>query len=100
LPAAVDTLDELLVAVPRGTALRFDGRLGFHFYGADLCLAARERGLAAVAVDALCFHNSPHVGLPPAFEASGRVFAAKWAHRLPVATSCVMIGRDGRMTVV
>jgi hypothetical protein len=58
LPGLVETLDEILLAVPRDTSLRFDPALGFHFYGADLCLAARKRGLPSVAVDALCFHHS------------------------------------------
>jgi hypothetical protein len=94
LPAAVEALDELLLALPNPTPLRFDGRLGFHFYGADVCLEARRRGLAAAAVDALCFHHSRSVGLPPEFVASGRAFARKWADRLPVATSCAVV--DGR----
>jgi SAM-dependent methyltransferase len=97
LPAVVDTLDELLLAVPRGSGLRFDARLGFHFYGADLCLAGRQRGLAAVALDALCFHHSRGVGLPEAFFASGSVFAAKWRQALPLATPCVQIDSNGQL---
>jgi len=46
LPARAATLDELLLVVPRNTPLRFDPDLGFHLYGADLCLQAAERGLA------------------------------------------------------
>lgn len=99
LPAAVQTLDELLLAVPRGTPLRFDERLGFHLYGADVALQARQRGLAAVAVDAPCLHNSLAVDLPPEFVASAGHFAAKWAARLPVATPCVLIEGEGRMSV-
>jgi len=53
LPAAVDTLDELLLAVSRDLPIPFDPQLGFHLYGADLCLGARQEGLAAVALDAL-----------------------------------------------
>jgi SAM-dependent methyltransferase len=93
LPARVDTLDELLLAVPRQTPLRFDPALGFHFYGADLCLAARQRGLAATALDAPCFHNSRSVGLPAEFFASGAAFARKWSGALPVATSCALVDR-------
>jgi hypothetical protein len=58
-----------------------------------------QQGLAAVALDALCFHHSPHVGLPPEFAESGRLFAAKWSARLPLATPCVLIDRHGRMTL-
>ena len=43
LPARVSTLDELLLVVPRDTPLRFDPNVGFHLYGADLCLQAAER---------------------------------------------------------
>jgi hypothetical protein len=91
LPALIETLDEILLAVPKDTPLAFDPRLGFHFYGADLCLAARQRGLAAVAVDALCFHNGRNVDLTPDFYRSGAAFAAKWSPYLPVATSCAVV---------
>jgi hypothetical protein len=97
LPARVATLDELLLVVPRDTPLRFDPALWFHLYGADICLQASERGLAVVVIDALCHHNSRSVGLPEAFFASAEVFARKWAHRLPVATPCVVIDRDRRV---
>jgi SAM-dependent methyltransferase len=88
LPAAVETLDELALIVPAPTRLRFDSTLGFHLYGADLCLQAQAQGLRAVALDAPCLHNSLTVGLHAAFTASGRLLARKWRQRLPVATSC------------
>jgi SAM-dependent methyltransferase len=97
LPTSVETLDELLLAVPKETPLRFDPGLGFHLYGADLCLVARQRGLATVALDAVCLHNSPHVELPPVFDASARRLAARWEAQLPIATSCALIGRGGRL---
>ena len=95
LPAPAESLDELLaiLVLPKVTPLRLDPALGFHFYGADLCLQAREKGLAAVAVDALCFHNQRGVELPPDFESSGRAFAAKWSDRLPVKTTCAVVDR-------
>ena len=46
---------------------------------------------------ALCDHNSRSIGLPEAFFASAEVFARKWAQRLPVATPCVIIDRDGQV---
>jgi hypothetical protein len=95
LPARVATLDELLLVVRRDSPLRFDPALGFHLYGADICLQAAERGLAVVAIGALCHHNSRSIGLPAAFYRSAEVFAGKWSHRLPVATPCVIIGRGG-----
>ncbi len=100
LPAPVATLDELLLALPRGTPLRFDPSLGFHLYGADICLQARQHGLAVAALGALCHHNSRSVGLPPAFFPSARLFAGKWADRLPVATPCVLFSRDGQVSLL
>jgi SAM-dependent methyltransferase len=97
LPCPVATLDELLLVVPRGTPLRLDGSLGFHFYGADLCLAARARGLEAVALDALCFHNSRTVDVPDAFLTSARRFAQKWSAQLPIATPCALVDRAGQV---
>jgi SAM-dependent methyltransferase len=95
LPAVVETLDELLLAVPRGTPLSLDGRLGFHFYGADLCLEARGRGLNAVVLDALCFHHSQGTELGQDFWRSAEAFKVKWTHGLPLATSCVYIDSGG-----
>jgi hypothetical protein len=95
LPARVATLDELLLVVRRDSPLRLDPALGFHLYGADICLQAAERGLAVVALGALCHHNSRSIGLPAAFYRSAEVFARKWSHRLPVATPCVIIDRRG-----
>jgi glycosyltransferase involved in cell wall biosynthesis len=95
LPARVAALDELLLVVRRDSGLRFDPALEFHLYGADLCLQARERGMAVVALGALCHHNSRNVFLPRAFFSSAEVLARKWSHRLPVAAPCVVIERGG-----
>jgi hypothetical protein len=95
LPARVATLDELLLVVRRDSPLRFDPALGFHLYGADICLQAAECGLAVVAIGALCQHNSRSIGLPEAFCQSAAVFARKRSHRLPVVTPCVIIDRGG-----
>jgi hypothetical protein len=100
LPARVATLDELLLVVRRDTPLRFDPALGFHLYGADICLQVAERGLAVVAIEALCEHNSQNVGLPAAFFKSAQVFNRKWAHHLPVATPCVIFHRSGAVHVL
>jgi hypothetical protein len=98
LPAVTETLDEMLLAFPRGTPLRLDPALGFHFYGADVCLAALRLGLSAVAVDALCYHNTRSNGFAPDFAASAAAFARKWADQLPVVTPCVTVGADGKVS--
>ena len=100
LPARVSTLDELLLVVPRNTPLRFDPELGFHLYGADICLLAEEHGLAVIALDAACHHNTRTATLPKAFFQSADTFAGKWQHRLPVATSCVVIDQRKRVWVL
>jgi hypothetical protein len=100
LPAKVSTLDELLLVVPRNTPSRFDPDLGFHLYGADISLQAHERGLAVVALDAACHHNTRTAALPKAFFQSARIFAEKWNHRLPVATPCVVIDPRKRIWIL
>jgi glycosyltransferase involved in cell wall biosynthesis len=96
LPAPVATLDELVLIVPRDSPLRFDEDLGFHLYGADLCLQAADRGLAVVALEAPCRHNSRGTGLTETFFHGAPVFARKWAGRLPLATPCALFDREGR----
>ncbi len=86
LPALADTLDEVVLAVPKDTLLRMEPALGFHFYGADICLAARKAGLPSVVIDALCFHNSLHMVLSSAFYQSLEIFKKKWASELPLTT--------------
>jgi hypothetical protein len=84
--------------MPRGTPLFFDPRLGFHFYGADLCLEAKRKGLGVVTIDAMCFHHSKRTGLSEDFHASAAIFRTKWAAPLPVVTPCVQIDQQRRLT--
>jgi hypothetical protein len=53
-------LDELCLILQSSNDLRFtENKLdGFHFYGGDICLQARKKGLQSYAIDAYCFHNS------------------------------------------
>jgi SAM-dependent methyltransferase len=99
LPASVDSLDEIALAIPKGVPVEFDPALGFHFYGADICMTAKRKGLQAVAIDALCFHNSVHVGVPLQFSDSARTFATKWSSQLPLVTSCAIIDGEGSVRV-
>jgi hypothetical protein len=100
LPATVATLDELALVVRRDAGLRFEPALGFHLYGADLCLQAREKGLAVVALEAFCHHNSRSAGLPEAFYESALALARKWEHRLPIATPCAVVDHGGKVHVL
>jgi hypothetical protein len=101
LPCRADSIDELLFAVRVDAGLRLDPALGFDFYATDVALSAQERGLDAAVVDAYCEHwsDTPRGIAVPSLAArvaqSGEVFERKWAHRLPVDTSCFSISKIG-----
>lgn len=102
LPWRVDSLDEMLFAVPGNSPLRLDPSLGFDLYATDIVLQAQARGLHALAIDAPCEHwsGTPTQGAMPAelierVARSGDAFEAKWAQRLPVYTPCFAIHRVG-----
>jgi hypothetical protein len=93
LPHKVETLDELLL-ITRGDFV-FDEQLpANHFYGADICMQAQAQGRACYAIRAFVTHNSGgHFGaLPADFEIAKTYFAAKWRDRLPIATTCTIVG--------
>lgn len=74
----VDTLDELLL-ITRGDMI-FDEQLPLDFYGADICMQARERGQKCYVIPAFCHHNSTR-GLgqrTPSFYESQEKFRIKW----------------------
>jgi hypothetical protein len=87
LPALVDGMDEILLAVPRDTSLQIDPALGFHLYGTDLGLSAADRGLTTVVVDAPVFHNSLGSMRSASFHQSRRLLLEKWPEIRPLHTS-------------
>lgn len=108
LPVEVQVLDELWLGVRRSRGPAFDPAVpGFHCYGADLCLAAREQGRRCWAVDAFAWHKhrlpdgtlverreqSPKIARRASaafraeFAASRDALFAKWEARLPRATA-------------
>jgi SAM-dependent methyltransferase len=87
LPAVADGLDEIVLGVRRDTPLRFDPGLGFHLYGADLCLSACDLGLAVAVLDAPCLHNSLFAYLSPQFHAARERLLAKWPATRPLYSS-------------
>jgi hypothetical protein len=91
LPGLASSLDEMLIAVRTESGLRLDPALGWHLYGTDLCLAAKQQGLKAAVIDGCCFHNSRSTGLSEAFDRSADYLAHKWADQLPIATPCKVI---------
>ncbi len=102
LPSLTDSLDELLVAVKVGSGLRMDPALGFDFYGTDLVLEAKAKGLCAAVVNAYCEHWSDTPAAWPLPESlvqrisnNAAAFERKWAHALPLSTSCFDMAKPG-----
>jgi nucleotide-binding universal stress UspA family protein len=102
LPCPVDSLDELLFALPGDSPLRLDPALGFDLYATDLVLQAQARGLQARVIEAPCEHwsDTPREGavrgdLIDRVVRSGDAFERKWAARLPVCTPCFDIRQPG-----
>jgi hypothetical protein len=95
-PGEVQTLDEIVLAFRKSSGLRFDENLPhFHFYGADICLRAAERGMKSYAISAFCIHNTyANFSLPSEFyECCGHIRRV-WKKALPIQTTCVSITRS------
>lgn len=94
-PEPVRTLDEVVLIVRKSSGLEYDeGLSGFHFYGADICLAAAQSGRKCYAISAFCIHNSrQYFEFPADFYASYRYIKHKWKHWLPIQTSCICVSR-------
>ena len=94
-PERVRTLDEVVLIVRKSSRLAFDEQLpAFHFYGADICLAAKSKGMNCYAISAFCVHNSQqYFEYPKDFSDSYRIFKRKWARQLPIQTSCICVSR-------
>jgi hypothetical protein len=90
-PAPVQTLDEIVLILRKSSGLRFDeGLPHFHFYGADICMAAAARGLKSYAISAFCIHNTQqNLILPKEFYESYRHLKRRWKNSLPIRTTCV-----------
>jgi hypothetical protein len=96
-PTVVRTLDEIVLVIRKSSGLRFDCALpGFHFYGADICLRAIQKGMRNYAFPGFCVHNTQmNPTLPPDFYECYRHFKRTWREVLPVRTSCITVSRLG-----
>ena len=94
-PAPVQTLDEVVLVLRKSSGLRFDQDLPhFHFYGADICMAAAAHGMKSYAISAFCVHNTERsLVLPREFYESYKHLKRRWRSRLPIRTTCVRITR-------
>jgi glycosyltransferase involved in cell wall biosynthesis len=92
-PEPVETLDEIVLILRKSSGLRFDpGLPHFHLYGPDICLTARARGMVNYAFQGYCVHNTNQLLiLPEEFYTCYRYIRSKWAHYLPIYSSCMKI---------
>lgn len=98
LPCRVASLDENFLVVRRSARVGFSRDLsGFHFYGADLCLAADVMGYSSYVIDFHLRHLSP--GKKTAdFYAAEAAFRAKWGRALRarwLQTTCRLVRVSG-----
>jgi hypothetical protein len=94
-PIEIQTLDEIVLVLRKSSGLRFDESLPhFHFYGADICLRAAQRGMKSYVVSAFCIHNTYQaLVLPKEFYECCRHIKRVWKTRLPIQTTCIRITR-------
>jgi hypothetical protein len=91
-PVPVDTLDEFILIVRKSSGLRFDEVIPhFHFYGTDICMAARERKKSCYAISAFTVHNTSYGPLAPEFYECYWHVRRKWSKFLPIKTPCIRI---------
>ena len=96
-PEPVQTLDEMCLIVHSSMfkkGLRFDERLPFDFYGADLCMQAFSKGFGVYAIQVDCQHKSAsvHGGTETTyFKEAQKVFAEKWSKFVPIRTTSAWI---------
>jgi len=91
LPHEVDTLDELMLII-KNRDLKFDENIPTtHFYGADICIQAKQKGMNNYAINAYCHHNSGLGEKPKEFYIAKDYMTKKWKNLLPIATTCTIL---------
>ena len=97
MPQPVQSYDEMLIVLRRGSGLRFDETIpGWHMYGTDIVTQARTRGLHAYAGALPTIHNDRyHEVLGTDFDAAYHYLQTKWRDRLPLRSPIVKISRSG-----
>ena len=98
LPERVMSLDENFIVLKRAARIGLSRDLkGFHFYGADVCLAADIMGHSAYVIDFHLRHLSDG-RISPAFYNARREFRAKWSRALRprwIQTTCGLMRLSG-----
>jgi hypothetical protein len=117
LPHRVQSLDEMWLGIRKSRGIGFDPDLpGFHCYGMDLSLSAREKGMQSYAIDNFVWHKYKHsngsrilrrehsekitVRTSEAFKVmqkqSADYVARKWKHYLPFHTTSLIFVDIGK----
>lgn len=79
LPALVQSLDEVCLVIRSNSNLWFDEEIGgYHLYGADICLQARQNGHKCYAIDA-CFQHLSTGKVDQSFYKVSKSLRNKWA---------------------
>lgn len=101
LPERALSLDENFLVLKRAARIGFSHDLqGFHFYGADICMAADVMGHTAYVIDFHLRHLSDGA-ISPSFYAARRAFREKWSQALRtrwMQTTCGLILLTGSRT--
>lgn len=102
LPERVSSLDENFLVVRKSSGIRPSAEMtGFHLYGTDLCLQARQLGHSACVID---FHLRHLSGgrMDEDFYRGEKAFERHWSVKLPsalvVRTTCteLILGSDSK----
>ena len=98
LPERALSLDENFLVLKRSARIGLSRDLaGFHFYGADVCLAADVMGYTAYVIDFHLRHLSDG-RISPAFYQARKAFRAKWSRALRprwMQTTCGLMRLSG-----
>jgi len=97
-PQRINTLDECVIILRKSSGLQFDpGLPDFHFYGTDICLAARKKGFTCYVISAFCIHNTRMLRtLPPEYFNGYYHIKKRWAEYMPIYTACANVTRFDR----
>jgi hypothetical protein len=96
-PAAVHSIDEVLIILRRSSGVSFDAALpGYHLYATDLVQSALSRGLGAYVISAPVVHNSrPARFLGRDYFKAYDFVCQKWRLRLPIQNNVACLVPPG-----